>query len=163
MQFIDEILVQCHSGWRPQEIGLIELKDVDLENWTFKGGIKTDAGADRIVPIHSKIRHIVLRKYKEAESMSSKYLFNLIRGGKPKPLTYNAYHTGFEGIRDRLRINPEHRPHDGRKHFVTSAKKFGVDEYAIKYIVGHHISDITEKVYTKREIDWLKEEIEKIK
>ena len=45
---------------------------------------------------------------------------------------------------------------DGRKHFVTAAKKYGVDEYAIKYIVGHKISDITEKVYTDREFVWLK-------
>jgi len=42
-------------------------------------------------------------------------------------------------------------------------KKAGVDEYAIKYMVGHKISDITEKVYTKREFEWLKEEIEKLK
>ena len=44
--------------------------------------------------------------------------------------------------------------------FVTTAKKYGVDEYAIKYMVGHVISDITEKVYTKRELDWLKTEID---
>ena len=43
------------------------------------------------------------------------------------------------------------------------AKKYKVDEYAIKYMVGHEISDLTEKIYTKREISWLKEEIEKIK
>ena len=42
-------------------------------------------------------------------------------------------------------------------------KKYGVDEYAIKYMVGHKISDITEKVYTQREFEWLKDEIEKIK
>lgn len=44
---IDVLLVQCYSGWRPQEIGLIEIANVDLENGTFKGGIKTDAGKDR--------------------------------------------------------------------------------------------------------------------
>jgi hypothetical protein len=27
--------------------------------------------------------------------------------------------------------------------FVTSAKKYGVDEYTIKYIVGYKISDLT--------------------
>jgi hypothetical protein len=43
------------------------------------------------------------------------------------------------------------------------AKKYQVDEYAIKYMVGHAINDITEKVYTKREVEWLKNEIEKIK
>ena len=32
-----------------------------------------------------------------------------------------------------------------------------------RYMVGHKISDITEKVYTQREFDWLKKEIEKIK
>lgn len=64
---------------------------------------------------------------------------------------------------NELNLNPEHRPHDGRKHFVTMAKKYGVDEYAIKYMVGHKISDITEKVYTQREFEWLKDEIEKIK
>lgn len=66
-------------------------------------------------------------------------------------------------IRDELNLNPQHRAHDGRNHFVTMAKKYGVDEYVIKYIVGHSVNDITEKVYTKRELDWLKNEIEKIK
>ena len=46
---------------------------------------------------------------------------------------------------------------------MTIAKKYGVDEYAIKYMVGHAIADITERVYTKRESDWLRTEIEKIK
>ena len=32
-----------------------------------------------------------------------------------------------------------------------SQKKYKVDEYAIKYMVGHEIQDITEKVYTKRD------------
>ena len=32
--YVDVILIQCYSGWRPQEIGLLELNDVDLENGT---------------------------------------------------------------------------------------------------------------------------------
>ena len=43
------------------------------------------------------------------------------------------------------------------------AKKANVNEYALKRLVGHHISDITENVYTDRPISWLREEIEKIK
>ena len=82
---------------------------------------------------------------------------------KSTALTYARYQNGFGMIRDELNLNPEHRPHDGRKHFVTMAKKYKLDEYAIKYIVGHKISDITEKVYTQREFEWLKTEIEKIK
>lgn len=85
------------------------------------------------------------------------------RNKKNFELTYARYQKAFERIRDELKLNPEHRPHDGRTHFVTMAKRYGVDEYAIKYMVGHKISDITEKVYTRREFAWLREEIEKIK
>lgn len=164
---IDILLIQCYSGWRPQELGLIELANVDLTEGTFKGGMKTEAGSERIVPIHSKIRSLVEKKYKEAEELGSKYLLNWIdpnaRNKKNIKLTYNRYTKAFDLIRTELNLNPEHRPHDGRKHFVTMAKKYGVDEYAIKYMVGHKIADITEKVYTQREFDWLKTEIEKIK
>lgn len=163
---VDVLLIQCYSGWRPQELGLLELKDVDLENWTFSGGIKTDAGIGRVVPIHSRIRHLVERKYKEAQELGSLYLFNYTSPSarlKSTALTYARYQKGFGMIRNELKLNPEHRPHDGRKHFVTMAKKYKLDEYAIKYMVGHKISDITEKVYTQREFEWLKEEMEKIK
>lgn len=166
-QGVDILLIQCYSGWRPQELGLLELKDVDLENWTFQGGMKTDAGENRVVPIHSRIQDLVLRKYQEAEALGSPYLLNWAdpnnRNRKNLKLTYARYQKAFERIRDELKLNPNHRPHDGRTHFVTTAKRYGVDEYAIKYMVGHKISDITEKVYTRREFAWLREEIEKIK
>ena len=166
-QGIDILLIQCYSGWRPQELGLLELKDVDLEKWTFRGGMKTDAGENRVVPIHSRIQDLVLRKYQEAEALGSPHLFNWTdpnnRNKKNLKLTYARYQKAFERIRDELKLNPNHRPHDGRTHFVTMAKRYGVDEYAIKYMVGHKISDITEKVYTRREFAWLREEIEKIK
>lgn len=164
---IDILLIQCYSGWRPQELGLLELKDVDLENWTFQGGMKTDTSENRIVPIHSRIQDLVLQKYQEAEALGSPYLLNWAdtnnRNRKNLKLTYARYQKAFERIRDELKLNPNHRPHDGRTHFVTMAKRYGVDEYAIKYMVGHKISDITEKVYTRREFAWLREEIEKIK
>jgi integrase len=160
---IDILLIQCYSGWRPQELGLLELKNIDLENWTFKGGMKTEAGEDRVVPIHTRIRPLVEAKYQEAVKLGSSYLLNWTKGrGKNTMLTYPRYQKAFENIISALKLNSEHRPHDGRTHFVTAAKRYEVDEYAIKYMVGHKISDITEKVYTKRKFEWLKQEIEKI-
>lgn len=165
-KYVDVILIQCYSGWRPQELGLLEMAKVDLENWTFIGGIKTDAGTDRLVPIHPRIRPLVENRYREAEKLGSEYLINCsdskTHRGSLK-FTYDKYQKRFIKVRDELKLNPQHRAHDGRMHFVTTAKKFGVDEYAIKYMVGHAIMDITEKVYTKRDTDWLKEEIEKIR
>lgn len=164
--YVDVILIQCYSGWRPQELGLIKLEDVDLENWTYVGGIKTEAGTNRLVPIHSKIRPLVKARYDEAVRLGSEYLINCTDGTTHTnsiAFTYDKYQKRFVKIRDELKLNSMHRAHDGRKHFITMAKKYNMDEYAIKYIVGHSISDITERVYTEREISWLKEEMEKIR
>lgn len=164
--YVDVVLIQCYSGWRPQELGLIKLENVDFENWTFTGGMKTEAGTNRCVPIHSKIRHLVKQKYKEAIELGSEYLINCTDKYTYRStlmFTYDKYAKRFEKIVNELGLNEDHRPHDPRTHFVTMAKKNYVDEYAIKYMIGHSITDITEKVYTHREIEWLKEEIEKIK
>ena len=59
-------------------------------------------------------------------------------------------------------LKKKHRPHETRHTFITKAKACNVDEYILKLIVGHAIDDITEKVYTHRTIEQLKNEIEKI-
>lgn len=164
--YVDVILIQCYSGWRPQELGLIKLENIDLENGTIIGGMKTEAGENRLVPIHSKIKPLIVKRIDEAKSLGSEYLINCTDTHTHRSnikFTYDKYLQRFTKAKDILKLNPDHRPHDGRMQFVTMAKKYNVDEYAIKYIVGHSITDITEKVYTKREINWLKTEIEKIK
>ena len=165
-KYVKVILLQCYSGWRPQELGLIKVSDVDLQNGIMKGGIKTDAGKDRIVPIHEKIKVFVEEFYNEAISLGSEYLINCTdtrtHTGSYK-LTYDKYQHRYKKIIEQLKLNPEHRAHDPRKHFITMAKKAKLDEYAIKYIVGHSINDITERDYTERDIQWLKEEMTKIK
>lgn len=162
--YIDLVLIQSYSGWRPQELGLIETKDVSIEDWYFSGGMKTDAGLDRTVPVHTKIRELVKKRYEEALSLDSKYLFNCtdaVKGG-PK-LTYDKYAYRFNKIVDALSLNPDHRPHDPRITFVTLAKKSYVDEYVIKLLVGHEIYDTTERFYTERDLEWMRSELEKIK
>lgn len=161
---IDMILIQSYSGWRPQELSLIKLSEIDFEQWIFVGGMKTAAGKNRKVPIHTKIRELIKRRCEEARMLNSEYLFNTVlkKSGKIRHYTYALYQKRFAEIKQILNLDTNHRPHDGRKHFVTMAKKYHVDEYAIKYIVGHKITDITEKTYTKRELSWLQEEIEKI-
>lgn len=161
--YIDLILIQCYSGWRPQELCLLETKNINIDNWTFTGGMKTDVGMDRIVPIHSRIQQLVKKRYDMAITNGNTFLFSYPHKGRNTNFTYEYYYREFVKIRDLLGLNPAHRPHDGRKYFVTMAKKNKVDEYAIKYMVGHKISDITEKIYTERESKWLREEIEKIK
>ena len=165
VKYIDMLLIQCYSGWRPQELVNLKLENVNLTDWTFKGGMKTSAGHNRIVPIHSKIKKLVENKCNEAKELNSEYLFNYTENYTRYTkiiFTYDKYRSVFDKIIKLLNLNKEHKPHDGRKTFVTLAKKYNVDEFAIKYIVGHVITDITESVYTERDLAWLQKEIEKI-
>ncbi len=163
--FVDLVLYQCYSGWRPQELGEIKLSNVDLDRGIIIGGLKTTAGKERPVPIHPKIRNIVQHYFERATELNSDYLFNceesIMRHNNAK-LTYAKYKYRFYKVVDALQLNPNHRPHDPRVQFITQAKKYNLDEYAIKYIVGHKIDDITEAVYTRRKDSWLIEEMEKI-
>lgn len=110
VKYIDIVLIQCYSSWRPQELGRIKLSNVDLDNWTFIGGMKSDAGRERMVPIHSKIRSLVKQRYNEAVSLNSEYLLNCTDGqthlSDIKP-TYDKYEYRFEKIRDQLGLNDQ--------------------------------------------------------
>lgn len=163
IKFADWLLIQCYMGWRPQEMGLLELKDVDLEKWCITGGMKTEAGKHRTVPIHTRIRDLVKRNYDEAVSLGSDRLFNdpeAAKGGMR--ITYGKYAGRFNKVVAALHLRSEHRPHDPRTTFITMAKKAGVDEYVVKRLAGHKITDVTEAVYTIRDIEWLRAEIEKM-
>lgn len=158
--FADMILIGIYSGWRPQELAILKVADIDLEAGTMLGGLKTDAGKNRIVPIHPLIRPLIENRIQEATAMQSEFLFNDANGQQGTYMTYDKYRKRFEKVMKYLKLT--HRPHETRHTFITKAKACDVDEYILKLIVGHAIDDITEKVYTHRTIDQLRAEMEKI-
>jgi hypothetical protein len=162
VNFADWILIQCYMGWRPQEFAELKLKDVNLEKKYIIGGMKTIAGKNRIVPIHSKIYTLVKENYDNAVKLGSDKLLNDASLGNAMQMNYNKYSWRFNKVISHLELNKSHRPHDPRKTFVTMAKRAGVDEFSIKKIIGHTSGDITETIYTERNLEWLQEELEKI-
>ena len=162
---VQMMLIQCYTGLRPQELCLVALNNVFLDERYMIAGMKTEAGENRRIPIHSAILPFVQSWYDNAKSIGSDYLFNLPerRYKDMTNLTYHVYKTAFDEVISKYNLNPLHRPHDPRKQFATMGKKYGMDEYAIKMIIGHSIDDITEKTYTDREPSWLNEEVEKIR
>lgn len=162
VSYVDAILIQCYMGWRPQELGLLKISNVNLNENYIIGGIKTEAGTNRKVPISPKIRPLVEKYMAEANALNSEYLINCTDTKTHRSntlMTYDKYQKRFKKAINTPHLNPEHKAHDPRLTFVTMCKKNGVDEYAIKYMVGHQISDITEDVYTDREFSWLTEEV----
>ena len=155
--FVNVILLQCYTGWRPQELCNIKLEDVDLDNMTMTGGMKTEAGKNRTIPVCGIIQDVLRKIYWLSVKLGSK---NLICCNDGSNMSYDMYYKRFKIMMTELGM--KHKPHDPRKQFITMCKNANVDEYAIKYLVGHAISDLTEKTYTERSIDWLREEVEKI-
>lgn len=97
--------------------------------------MKTKAGTNRTVPIHPRIRPLVIKWYNKAQELNSEYLFNCTDTNTAKSnlmLTYDKYRRRIEALVDALELNPDHRPHDSRNTFITMCKNAGVDEYAIK-------------------------------
>jgi len=120
------------------------------------GGLKTEAGKNRIVPIHSSIFSLVEKCYDE----ENEYLFNDPNGQQGKAMTYDKYRSRFNKVMEKLNMN--HKPHDTRHTFISLAKEYHMNDYILKLIVGHAIEDVTEKVYTHRTAEQITREMEKI-
>ena len=163
--FADMIVYACYSGWRPTELIKLKIKDVDLKNGFVKGGMKTSAGKNRLVPIHPLVSSIVEKYYKEAKSVGSDYLFNDVNNKFGIGLSYDQYLSRFNKVMNALHFRTEITPHYTRHTFITKAKsrEVNMNEYVLKIIVGHDVGDLTEHVYTHRELNDLKEEMDKIK
>jgi integrase len=158
--FVEMMLIDIYSGWRPSELISLDISQIFVKDGYMIGGMKTEAGKDRIVPIHPIIRPLIKKYYDFAKNAGRQTLFFDI--ANQRPLSYDQYYRRFKSRCLFLDLNQEHTPHDGRVSFATYAKSNGIDEYALKYLLGHSIQDLTEKVYTERELPWLVKEMEKL-
>lgn len=138
--FSDMILFALYTGFRPGEVVSIKSCNVNLDELTVMGGIKTEAGKDRVVPIHRDIVPIV-KKY-----IGEELLF------RTEILRYNYQFR---------KLLPNHKPHDTRHHFATRCHECGMDALVVKRIMGHSVQDLTEKVYTHTSIEEMSREMDK--
>lgn len=145
-EVIEMILIMCYSGFR---IKAYKTLKVDLKKKYFQGGVKTAAGKDRIVPIHSGICDLVKRRIRRSSSLLN--------------ISTSAFRSSMYEALNRIGIE-KHTPHDCRHTFSRLCEKYGVNENDRKRMMGHSFTgDITNSVYGHRDLEDLREEIEKIK
>lgn len=161
--FADMLLIGIYTGFRPSELASLQVENVFLDENKLIGGMKTEAGTDREVPIHPCIKPLVEKRVHQAtEIFQSEWLFNDARGQQGTAMTYDKFRRRFEGVLRDLGMC--HTGHEMRHTFATLAHRAGMDRYAIKKIIGHRPSqaDLLESVYTHITFEDLYQEILKI-
>jgi len=153
MEWVDSAIYLLYSGFRISELLNLRKDTVNLEDGTVKGGTKTKAGKDRIVPIHSKVRHIVERRMSEP----GEYLFSH-NGEQCREYAYRKF---WAVIMETTGM--EHTPHACRHTFRSRLDSAGANKKCIDLMMGHKSKDVGERVYTHKTIDELKVAIEMIK
>lgn len=152
-EWVDSVLFFLYTGFRISEMLQMKVANVDLEAGTLQGGVKTAAGKNRIVPIHSKIFDMV----KARAEQGNEYLFSY----NGKKMSASQYYIFWNRIMEEHSLN--HTPHECRHTFRTRLDSAGANKVCMDRLMGHSSGNTGEKVYTHKTLEELKEAIELIK
>lgn len=137
------IILLIYTGMRISEA---KTCSIDLAAGVIRGGMKTEAGKNRIIPIHSAILPLLIENGRD----TGLYTWSVTRIQELIRACFNDI--GLEGF----------TAHYCRHTFASLGKQYSVDPFDLKRIMGHHISDLTENVYSHRGPEALRAQIEKI-
>lgn len=135
--YTDCTKILLFTGFRVDELLTMKQDNIFLSDGYFQGGMKTKAGKGRIVPIHHEITDIVAEYYGNS--------------GKAK-----VFPTNQAALRDKMSERWGHIPHDTRHTFISRMQTLGADRVCLERIVGHSSTNITDKVYTHKELPELR-------
>lgn len=142
---VDSVLVLLYSGWRISELLSLSKDNIDLEQMTMRGGSKTEAGKNRVVPIHHRIAPIITERMNKSDSL----LFDM---------KITRYREMWWGIMKSLGM--DHTPHECRHTFRTRLDAAGANKKCCDLLMGHKSSDIGNRVYNHKTLDELREAVE---
>jgi len=152
-EWIDTVLIQIYTGVRIGELLSIKSADVNVAEKYMRGGSKTEAGKNRVIPLHNRILPLIEKRIADGGN------FLIIKNNAA--LSYFTYRDIYwHSIMEQLQMT--HLPHDCRHTFASRADTVGMNKLCIKRIMGHASADITDKVYTHKEVAELIEEVNKL-
>lgn len=152
--FVDETLFMLYTGCRVSEMLRIECKNVNLEERYLVGGLKTESGIDRTIPIHSKLVPIIERHLSD-----KRFLFQFEEEQNTDDFSAK-YRKGWKEAMSRLSF--KHLTHDCRHTVISKLDSAGANKVAVDRIVGHSSKSVGEQIYTHKTVKELQEAIEKL-
>jgi len=149
----DILLILLYSGMRIEELLFMYTKNIYLDEKYMIGGLKTNNGKNRIIPIHHKILPIINKYYNK----NNEFLF-IVKG---KKFPYQKYRKIFIEYMEKLNFN--HTTHETRHTAESELSRHKADEISRNLIMGHKTKDTGNDVYGHRFIQELISTIELIK
>ena len=150
-------LILAYTGFRINEFLSLKKENVHLKEGYLVGGSKTEAGKNRIVPIHFLIMPYIEYFIKEFEE--SEWLFSRA-GARVTPDYYRKYYHG--PLVERLGLSP-YNPHSFRHTFATKMRQAKLDSKTIESVFGHTDARFTDERYVDLPAEYLIQEVNKIK
>lgn len=150
--WVDSVLIFIYSGWRISELLALKTADINLQAGTMKGGTKTQAGKNRLVPIHSLIRPMVERRIAEG----GEYLIQW----DGHRCSESQYRVIWKGLAERLQIPGT--PHSCRHTFESMLDSAGANRKCIDLLMGHVSKDVGNRTYNHKTLDELKTALEMV-
>lgn len=152
----DACYVLCYTGWRVSEFCGLTRFSYDPKARTLWGGMKTDAGRGRIVPVHPNIQPIIETWY----NASSGPLYPRKNG---KPHTKDSFlRTVWQPCMAALGLPDDLTPHSARHTCATRLSEAGVPPEDIQRIMGHADYSMTANVYINQDVDTLRAAIDRV-
>lgn len=148
------VLFLCYTGFRQGAFRTIRKENVNLEKMTVTGGIKTQAGYMREVPIHPNIQPIV----KEMMQKPGEYLLSNESGNAMgENEMYARFQMAIAPYTDRHYVL-----HECRHTFRTKLDEQKVEEYILCALMGHEMPTAGQRHYAKVTIEKKREAIMKL-
>ncbi len=155
IEFVDTILILIYSGMRISEMLDLSKFSINWENDTITGGLKTDAGKDRVIPIHPKIKKYLKHWYDHSDGI-------LFFKNDHEPISADYYRKRiYYPLLERLNIQRK-TPHTTRHTCATLLSMAGADTLAIEQILGHTDYAFTADTYTHVDVSFLRQAMNKI-
>lgn len=148
------MLILIYTGMRIGELLNLTTDTIYLEEQYMVGGSKSEAGIDRVIPIHHKIVPLIQQRIGKGKQ--------LMRDEKGRKLSYAKALEQFKMFLVEHKLDTEHLPHDTRKTGVSLMHEAGIPIETVRIIVGHSGKGVTETVYLHKTPKELVNAIEKI-
>lgn len=154
IELVDTILILIYTGMRLSELLTLNKFQVNIDEMIITGGLKTDAGRDRIIPIHPKIQKYILNRYNTCKYKLIEWQPN----GEARSFTTNFYRKQYYKVLAQLGIK-RITPHKARHTFFSLMDRYCNDLKAMADVGGHTDARFTENVYVHPDIDRLRDAV----